>query len=99
MVNRGNVLRSWLDAAGVWAFNPVVASSMLAPPTMAKDATTRRWYSKGAGRLVRALLGLPALAGSVWLFFRGGAASAIAGVALAILGLSLPLAAVFKEPD
>lgn len=66
---------------------------------MAPDATTRRWYSKGAGRIVRALLGLPALAGAVWLFSRGGAVFTTAGVALTILGLSLPLAAVFKEPD
>ena len=66
---------------------------------MASDGSARRWYSKGVGRVVRALLAMPALGCAVWLFLRGGALAAIGGVLLTIVSLSLPLAALFQEPD
>ncbi len=63
------------------------------------DVLPARWYLTPRGRIVRAALGLPVLAGAAWAFMRHTLASTFGGIALTYIGASLPCAAVVQEPD
>ena len=58
-----------------------------------------RWYLTPAGRVVRALLGLPLAALAVLLFRSAGPIAIAGGVLLAYASITLPWAAVVQEPD